>query len=191
MSFVIGFAYGKQIIIKSDGRVIDSSETNIVNESYNKTRRISDSLICGFTGNKSLCECIYNDFLSATESIHNNINADIAICKLNDVVKEYVTKYPAFLVAFLIGGLSDSGIPTLNSFKSDAITDITYNRASSQEIAVTALEPKGFEGKGPSILSKYLLAKHTIDDALNLAIKEVADGSFSVNTNIFSEEIRL
>lgn len=189
MSFVLGLALPNKIIIKSDGRVISGDSTSILTENYNKTRRISNKLIAGFSGNRSLCELIFNTFLESFRIQSISDDADIAIRSLRDIAMQISKKHPNVPCSFLIGGFNSLGVTTLNSFELLKPNDITYNQVTIDSIAITALEPPELKGQGTSIYKKSLALSGNFIDAMDITITEAASKSFSVNTVIFEQVI--
>lgn len=185
MSFVIGCAYQGQIIIKSDGRVIDETETKIIEENYNKTRKVSPSIICGYAGTQGLCELILNHF----SRIPSTYNADDFIVALQTCAIDALRKFPDYKASFVVGGRNREGIATLNSFQSDSVRRIAYSRASGDSAAITALDPPNNSGIGIQLFKRNLNITGDIDSALNLCVKNMASRSFSVNSTIFTQTL--
>lgn len=97
MSVVLSCADENIAIIASDGRVTDK-ELNIVHEDYNKTVRVNDRTIMGFSGNFARCQNI-------VKLIQNPEN------------KNFVqTLYPEDIALFVEKMLSDEPLETLCNF---------------------------------------------------------------------------
>ena len=186
----IGFATPKKIIIKSDGRVVDDSEKMVLDEHYNKTKRLSDTVICGYTGNKSICELIIENLNTLAGNNLQEYNADDVVDLLHNIASSFAEQYPEYTVSFLVGGLNESGTATLNSFITTE-RHITYNRSSATEYAVTSLDPPHQHGMGCKIYKKYCkLGKDPIS-AIDLCIKEMSRRDFTVNNVIYQRTLSL
>lgn len=64
MSIVIAVATTDKIIMKSDGREIDSQTKQIVDENSTKMKQICDNAIIGYTGDKQACDAFVETVIS-------------------------------------------------------------------------------------------------------------------------------
>lgn len=193
MSFVIGFATTDAAIIISDGRCTDRSG-RIITEHYNKTRRINNNVIIGFSGETILCEKAISSLNTPTSilavscpSINNYTVEDVSnnICNYLKYLHLPATRNCSFIVA----GFNKSKCIELATFGIANGLNIRRLIPSTENLQYITLSPEGVNGNRIVYRQLTEVRHRSIDDALKDAISEVALISRSVNSNYYSELI--
>ena len=93
MSIVIAVATTDKIIIKSDGREIDSQTKQVVDEHSTKMKQICDNAIIGYTGDKQACDAFVSAVMNyVTQPIYEPKYIITIIEQLMQICKQFNTK---------------------------------------------------------------------------------------------------
>lgn len=196
LSFVIGYVSTKMAAIASDGRCCYTDGT-IKTEFYNKTRKINNNVIIGYSGSTKACEKILSQLQLALEQIQKNgmrepyVN-EVAAC-IHAIIPMF--NFPKeHKVQFIISGISNNKEMQLYTFGNTNQTDFIPLIATEKEIQIAALCSSKSNESGCKIFKNHLIndpfVQHTpIDDIFKASIEEMADLDPTVNRNCFSQVI--
>lgn len=187
MSIVIGIAHKNTVLIESDGRATSTKTGNIISERQNKTRKLSDTAICGFTGHYNACDL----------AVRNMIQSNGGNLRTMSLKEQAEALYYAsiFLLssgeplefAFVVGGFDVDGLPALYSWQNTEKISV-HKPSPLADIAFVSLDPPDYPCNMTQMLGKYL--KRDSRDyckAVDSCIREVARGCPAVNASIFRE----
>ena len=184
MSLVLGWTDGNNAYIASDGR---AGGTQNPSENYNKTRKINENIILGFVGYKEPSEhflnCVY-------EGLGENINN----CLLDDFLEplQYgmnlkATKEKLCSTFLIIGKAKD------DTLKYVIVGNSTNYSIKNLDPLQKRLYPIGGTIERSKILD--ICEKHagirekSIKETMRNIIYDVSDIDYSVNKNVFFQEI--
>ena len=189
MSFVIGCASETAAIIVSDGRS-SASDGSISSEYYNKTRKINDHVILGFSGTTAPCEDALK-YLTSTVILSMS-SADTVCDAIAGRLSTQTTTLKKLKANFIIIGIGDEKKMVVNLIQrndSEVITQQVY--PSGNSTTVVTLSPDGVDGD--QIAMKHLATANeiTVTNALCNAVKEVARIDRTVNSHCFIQKIGL
>lgn len=197
MSLVLGMTFTNRAIIISDGRARNVINNSIINEKCDKTRKINDSVILGFSGELEVSLWLLEQF----ENIHKrNIpdlkSDDVAkiLCNIAEEGVNYrkkLNKSNATYFQMIVTGLNSKKIMSLYSFGVPTSFKIKESIPTVHNFIYSILSPNGtdfgsvFEdgmknhpGKDLEFYYRLLFSKASeIDD--------------SINTNLFVKSIEL
>lgn len=192
MSFVSIIAMNKFITVMSDGQVTKTETGEVLQEDYQKFRKISPNQFIAYTGVKEFCEGLANQ-IPYKKSAHD----------LEDITNQIasVTQLPelkAHKIHFGIGGIDSNGDisfytiqnqsePAVNFYKPIKDDDINYAFFESGHLsAPEKMETKLIEClkiTGYNTPNKCLRAQKLLNDY-------VADNDSTVNKKTFSITIK-
>lgn len=187
MSFVIGCASETAAIIVSDGRS-SASDGSISSEDYNKTRKINDHVILGFSGTTAPCEDALK-YLTSTVILSMS-SADTVCDAIAGRLSTQNSTLKKMKANFIIIGIGDEKKMVVNLIQrndSEVITKQVY--PSEDNVTIVTLSPDGVDGN--QVVNKYLVSKSVgnVETDLCNAVKEVAEINKSVNSHCFVQRI--
>lgn len=185
MSIVIATAFEHSAIIGSDGRAICSTDNSIVTENYNKTIKLCNNVIMGFTGETIICENVVS-YLK-TLSISTVEDTSYHIKELLESLNLSESRRCAFTVA----GTTTLGHMELHSIGTKNHLQIKRDIPISNSLAYSILSPDDVDGERIFVQNVYALGIQNIKEAIRLSICEAARANFSINTNCHFQEILL
>lgn len=184
MSLVLGYASKEKAIIMSDGR---AGGTVSPSETYNKTRKINNNIILGFVGYRETSEHFLN-------CANDDMGERISNCYIEEFLEEVeygmnlnVTK-EKLQSTFLIIGRTEKG-----SIRSAIIGNSTGYKLESRIISEPRFFSIGGTISGEIIKEIYTRnmqgMKLDIIGGMERTIKEVAALDYSINENVFCQNI--
>lgn len=197
MSLVLGIAFTDKTLIISDGRVKDASTNLVVDEKFDKTRKINDNVILGFSGETRFSQWLLGQFDNICNEDISRLKAEHVaniLCKIaqeganyRENLKEPKTTHFQMIVA----GKNSRGIMALYNFGVPTHFQIKECIPVANNFVYSVLYPdtRGLEYSFEKMITDY--PNKRLTDYINLLFTKAADMNDSINTNLFIKEIKL
>lgn len=197
MSLVLGIAFTNKALIISDGRVTNANTGLIVDEKFDKTRKINDNVILGFSGETEFPIWLLGQFDNICNKeilrLKSDYVADI-LCKIAQEGVNYrknLEQSVSTNFQMIVAGRSSKGIMGLYNFGVPTNFEIKEYIPTVKNFVYSVLFPdtKGLDCSFEKIIADY--PNKGLEDYINLLFIKAADMNESINTNLFMKEVEL
>ena len=196
MSLVIGIVSTNSAIIVSDGRVINANTNSIVNENFDKTRKINENVILGFSGETKFSLWLLEQFENIYKKEISNLKADQVAEILCKVAKEGVNyrmglnESVSTKFQMIVSGVNHEGIMALYNFGVPTNFEISKVIPIAKSFIYSVLSPgtKDFGAIFEKIIEDFL--GRELEYYINLLFFKASIIEDSINTNLFIKEIK-
>lgn len=197
MSLILGIAFVNRALIISDGRAINASTGLVVDEKFDKTRKINDNVVLGFSGETEFPLWLLGQFENICKQDISKLKADHVaniLCKIAQEGVNYrkgLKETISTNFQMIVAGENSKGIIGLYSFGVPTNFKIKEDIPGEKNFVYSVLFPdtKGFDYSFEQIIADY--PNKGFEDYVNLLFVKAADMNDSINTNLFIKEIEL
>lgn len=195
MSLILGTVFKNRAIIVSDGRVKDSNTCLVVDEKFDKTRKINDNVILGFSGELEFSLWLLEQFENVCKQDISQLKADHVaniFCKITQEGVDYRKNLKESLPTnfqMVVAGKNSKGIMALYNFGVSTNFEIKESTPTAKTFVYSVLSPAT---KGIDSIFEKIITDHPnkgLEDYINLLFSKASDMDDSINTNLFMKEI--
>lgn len=197
MSLVLGITFTNRAMIISDGRVTNAKTNLIVDEKFDKTRKINDNVILGFSGETEFPLWLLGQFENICKQDISKLKADHVTNILCKIAQEGVNYRKGLKEAIsinfqmIVAGKTSKGIIALYNFGVPTNFEIKKYIPTAKNFVYSVLFPgtNGLNYSLEKIIADY--PNKGLEEYINLLFTNAADIDDSINTNLFIKEIEL
>ncbi len=197
MSLVLGIAFTNKVLIISDGRAKNANTDLIVDEKFDKTRKINDNVVLGFSGETEFPQWLLEQFNNICNKEIFRLKADHVagiLCKIAQEGMSYrknLKEYISTNFQMIVAGKSSKGIISLYNFGIPTNFAIKEYIPTTENFVYSVLFPdtKGLDYSFEKIIADY--PNRGLEDYINLLFMKAANMNNSINTNLFIKEVLL
>lgn len=197
MSLILGIVFKNRAIIVSDGRVKDSNTDLVVDEKFDKTRKITENVILGFSGDREFSLWLLGQFENVCKQDISQLKADHVadiLCKIAQEGVNYrknLEQSVSTNFQMVVAGRNSKGIMGLYNFGVPTNFEIKKYIPTANNFVYSVLYPdtKGLHNAFEKIMADY--PDKGLEDYINLLFIKAANMDNSINTNLFMKEIVL
>ena len=197
MSLVLGIVFTNKAMIISDGRVTNAKTNLIVDEKFDKTRKINDNVILGFSGETEFPRWLLGQFDNICNKEIFLLKADHVadiLCKIAQEGVNYrknLEQSVSTNFQMIVAGRNSKGIMALYNFGVPTNFEIKEYIPSAKNFVYSVLFPdtNGLNYSLEKIIADY--PNKRLEEYINLLFINAADIDDSINTNLFIKEIEL
>lgn len=197
MSLILGIAFTNRAIIISDGRVKDASTGLVIDEKFDKTRKVNDNVILGFSGEMEFPLWLLGQFDNVCNKDIFRLRADHVaniLCKIAQEgvnYRENLKEPKTTNFQMIVAGKNSRDIMALYNFGVPTNFQIKEYIPTAKTFVYSVLFP-GTKDIG-SIFEKVMAEypNMELEDCINLLFFKASELDDSINTNLFIKEIRL
>lgn len=195
MSLILGIVFINRAIIISDGRVKDASTDLVIDEKFDKTRKVNDNVILGFSGETEFPLWLLGQFDNVCNKDIFRLRADHVANILCKIAQEGVNyrenlKDPIPInFQMIVAGKNSKGIMALYNFGVPTNFEIKECTPTAKSFVYSILSPgtKDLDCSFEKIIADY--PNKGLEDYINLLFIKAANMDNSINTNLFMKEI--
>ncbi|MCI8874318.1 MAG: hypothetical protein HFH51_16105 [Lachnospiraceae bacterium] len=197
MSLIIGIVFTNRAIVISDGRVKNARTDLVVDEKFDKTRKINDNVILGFSGDREFSLWLLELFKNVCKQDISKLKADHVaniLCKIAQEGVNYRKNLKDPIPTdfqMIAAGKNSKGIMALYNFGVPTNFEIKEYIPTAKTFVYSILYPdtKGLHNAFEKIMADY--PDKGLEDYINLLFIKAANMDNSINTNLFMKEIEL
>lgn len=197
MSLVLGITFTNRAMIISDGRVTNAKTNLIVDEKFDKTRKINDNVILGFSGETEFPLWLLGQFENICKQDISKLKADHVTNILCKIAQEGINYRKGLKEAIstnfqmIVAGKNSKGIMALYNFGVPTNFEIKEYIPTAKNFVYSVLFPdtNGLNYSLEKIIADY--PNKGLEEYINLLFTNAADIDDSINTNLFIKEIDL
>lgn len=195
MSLIIGIVFTNRAIVISDGRVKNARTDLVVDEKFDKTRKINDNVILGFSGDREFSLWLLEQFENVCKQDISQLKADHVaniFCKIAQEGVDYRKNLKESLPTnfqMVVAGKNNKGIMALYNFGVPTNFEIKEYIPTAKTFVYSVLSPgtKDIDSIFEKVMTNY--PGRELEDYINLLFSKVSDMDDSINTNLFMKEI--
>lgn len=195
MSLILGIVFTNRAIVISDGRVKNASTGLVVDEKFDKTRKINDNVILGFSGEREFSLGLLEQFENVCKQDISKLKADHAaniLCKIAQEGVDYRKNLKESLPTnfqMVVAGKNNKGIMALYNFGVPTNFEIKEYIPTAKTFVYSVLSPgtKDIDSIFEKVMTNY--PGRELEDYINLLFSKASDMDDSINTNLFMKEI--
>lgn len=197
MSLILGIVFTNRAIVISDGRVKNASTDLVVDEKFDKTRKINDNVILGFSGDREFSLWFLEQFGNFCKQDISKLKADHVanfLCKIAQKGVDYRNNLKESVSTdfqMIAAGKNSKGIMALYNFGVPTNFEIKEYIPTAKTFVYSVLSPgtKDID----SIFEKVMAECPNMElgDYINLLFFKASELDDSINTNLFMKEIGL
>lgn len=197
MSLILGIVFVNRALIISDGRVINANTGLVFDEKFDKTRKINDNVILGFSGETEFPLWLLGQFENICKQDISKLKADHVaniLCKIAQEGVNYrkgLTETISTNFQMIVAGKNSKGIMALYNFGVPTSFEIKEYIPAAKNLVYSVSFPdtKGLDYSFEKIIADY--PNKGLEDYINLLFIKAADMDDSINTNLFTKEVEL
>ncbi|EOT24123.1 hypothetical protein C805_02335 [Eubacterium sp. 14-2] len=195
MSLIIGIVFTNRAIVISDGRVKNARTDLVVDEKFDKTRKINDNVILGFSGDREFSLWLLEQFENVCKQDISQLKADHVaniFCKIAQEGVDYRKNLKESLPTnfqMVVAGKNNKGIMALYNFGVPTNFEIKEYIPTAKTFVYSVLSPgtKDIDSIFEKVMTNY--PGRELEDYINLLFSKASDMDDSINTNLFMKEI--
>lgn len=197
MSLVLGIAFTDKALIISDGRVLNANTGIVVNEKFDKTRKINDNVILGFSGETKFPLWLLGQFDNICNENIFRLKADHVANILCKIAKEGVNyrknlKEPNTInFQMIVAGKNSRDIMALYNFGVPTNFEVNEYIPTEKNFVYSVLYPdtEGFDYSFEQVIEDF--PNKGLGECIDLLFIKAADLNDSINKNLFVKEVRI
>lgn len=197
MSLILGIVFANRALIISDGRVKDAGTNLVVDEKFDKTRKINDNVILGFSGETKFSLWLLGQFDNICNKDVFRLKAEHVaniLCKIAQEgvnYRENLEEPKITNFQMIVAGKNSRGIMALYNFGVPTNLQIKECIPTAKTFVYSVLSP-GTKDIG-SVFEKVIADNPgmELEDYINLLFFKASELNDSINTNLFIKEIGL
>ena len=195
MSLIIGIVFTNRAIVISDGRVKNARTDLVVDEKFDKTRKINDNVILGFSGDREFSLWLLEQFENVCKQDISQLKADHVaniFCKIAQEGVDYRKNLKESLPTnfqMVVAGKNNKGIMALYNFGVPTNFEIKEYIPTAKTFVYSVLSPgtKDIDSIFEKVMTNY--PGRELEDYINLLFSKASDMDDSINTNLFMKEV--
>lgn len=196
MSVVLAICGENYVKMISDGRVVlfaDNNPSVVVNENFNKLKRINQHVVLGFAGDKTVCEKILKKLRSAIAKLPKDTTKLFETAKLLQQIAQ-TTKLGFLKVHFIVGGITNDGKMGLYVLNSSTGFELESCFPQYGQHQVKVSFPFGKQELCDMLIDRYFISTFPetsleLDKKMIEFVNAISDIDNTVNKNYYTIEI--